>query len=521
VVLSVVVVEVRSQLVVAVGAAALAAIWLWLVGPNGRRLRAGWTRADHIGAIVLLAGILIVLNRIASPHATEWAKVTQNFRGRIWSYAFVSGSALAIGLGVLPAIAGLASLWIPERRTDRRWRAFAAFLGACIFTFGLYTGVKAAYLSTFFTSRVEERNLIYLAPLLLVGTVVFFSARRTWWPGVLAATAFVAWLVLGYGYQLGYPYFEAPGYGIAAFANRVFHWDQAHISNALLVTLLVAVGIVALRRHGAVIAVAVLAVAVWMCTGEITSARGSEHQAKQFVANLPHPLNWVDIATRGRGTTYLGQNIGDATGLWLIEFWNPSLKHVDSLDATAPGPGPTLTPGLQRPDGALRGDSGTPYVLADNGVQVIGPVVEQRGDIFLTRVPRHPWRLKETVEGRDPGGWIQHDGLYAYFGPERRPGTLQVDVGRTAFCAATAPGTRVVVEVGTVGLDEQNNPRVARVTKRSAFALPNCVSRRRTFVIRPPVAVHVHVTRLFVPHDYGLNDLRPLGAQVGFSFTAR
>jgi hypothetical protein len=522
VVLSVVVVEVRSQLIAAVAAAALAATWLWLVGPRGRRLRSGWSRADHVGAILLLGLILVVLNRLATPHAQEWAKVTQNFRGRIWSYAFVGGSALAIGLGVLPMITGLASLWLPERREDPKWRAFAAFLGATIVTFGLYTGVKAAYLSTFFTSRTPERNLIYLAPLLLVGTAVFFSTRRTWWPGVLAATAFVAWLVLGYGYQLGYPYFEAPGYGIAAFANRIFHWDQPHISNALAVAIVISVAIVALRRFPAVVAVAVLAVAVWMTTGEITSARGSEHQAKQFVANMAKPLNWIDLATHSAGTTYLGQGVADDTGVWLTEFWNLSLKHVDSLDASCCAPGPHLTPGVDNPDGTLRGDSGDPYVLADNGVQVIGDVVAKRGDLLLTKLPGHPWRLKDAVSGRDPGGWIQSDGGYAYFGPERTVGTLRVDVGRTGFCPPKAPKAHVTITVGSVGLDAQNNPIVGRVVHRDRFVVPNCASISHSYRVRPPVAVHVHVTPLVVPAQYGVNnDQRALGAQVTFSFSAK
>src|SRR5206468_5198530 len=166
----------------------------------------------------------------------------------------------------------------------------------------------------------------------------------------------------------------------------------------------------------------------------------------QFVDALPKPLDWVDQSTHRAGTTYLGQNVNDPTGLWLIEFWNTSLKKVDSLDATTPGPGPSLTPGLAKPDGTLKGDSGTPYVLADNGVRVIGPVVRHPLDLFLTRIVKHPWRLKETVYGRDSGGWIVHDGLYAYFGPERRTGTLTVNVGRTGFCATGAPGTGVVVE---------------------------------------------------------------------------
>ena len=51
----------------------------------------------------------------------------------------------------------------------------------------LYTADKAAYLSTDFATLWEERNLIYLSPLLLVGTVLVFEARRLDWRVVAAA----------------------------------------------------------------------------------------------------------------------------------------------------------------------------------------------------------------------------------------------------------------------------------------------------------------------------------------------
>ena len=74
---------------------------------------------------------------------------------------------------------------------------------------------------------------------------------------------------------------------------------------------------------------------------------------------------------------YLGQNIntGAALGLWLTEFWNRSLKHVWSLDGTAPGPGPVLTPDLVATDGRLAPDPGVRYVLAERGVDVDGELV--------------------------------------------------------------------------------------------------------------------------------------------------
>lgn len=545
VVLSLLAIGVRNQLAMGLAALVLAAAWLWVVGPRGQRLRAGWSVADHIGAALLLVGLFVVLNRYASPHVQQWSIVTQSWKGRIWKLGLESGSALAIGLGVLPAIGGLASLWVPERREDPRWRAFAAYLGAAIVTFGAYTGVKAAYNSIEVFTRVEERNLVYLGPLLLLGTAVVLSARRIWLPGLLVAGAFVAWLVLGYGYQLNYPYTESPGYGIAAMANRAFYWNETDIRLALAVTFVVSMGVLLLHRVGrvsqparaVVVALAALAVAVWMAAAQVTTARGMQHDASTHLAGLAAigatPLDWVDKLTHGQGVTYLGQNLelSDAHGLWLTEFWNQSIKHVYTLDSSSPGPGPTVTPGLAKPDGSLTDDPGLPYVLADNGVLMAAHKVVQHGSLILYRLPSHPWRLQQSVSGITPDGWIVGsgantfaDGSYAYFGPQRTPGTLTVQVWST-LCPPNAPVQHATVTVGTVALNDQQKPVIGRTEAVRRIVVPTCADKTRTatlqFRVAPPVAVKVHVSPTIQPSSYGLGDTRQLGAHLGFGFSAR
>ena len=75
-----------------------------------------------------------------------------------------------------------------------------------------------------------------------------------------------------------------------------------------------------------------------------------DRRHRQLRQPVPHrpagSLNWVDRHVHGQPVTYLGQEIKDPNGLWLTEFWNRSLKHVDSLDGSAPGPGPTYAPNL-------------------------------------------------------------------------------------------------------------------------------------------------------------------------------
>ena len=409
IVLNVLATQVRSELVTLPAAFALSAAVLWVVGPRGQRLRRGWSVLDHIAAALVLVAVLLVLNRILGPHASQWHTVTTSWRGRMWSLGMQATEALALGLGLFPLVCGLASLWIPERRHDPYWRAFAAFTAAAIVTVWTYTAVKAAYLSTVFATRVEERNLIYLGPLLLVGTVVWLCSHRRWLPGTLAAWAFTTWLVLYYGYQLDYPYFEAPGYGIATLANRSWHWDQPTIriglavaSGVLLLVLLVMhAPRVHPRARTAIIVLAAAVVVTWMLAGEITSANGSASGSKAYADGLAKPLDWVDRATGRAPTTFIGQNIssGDALGIDMLEFWNRSLKNIWSLDGSAPGPGGTLTPDLANRYGKLTSDPGFDYALTTNDVDLVGQVVARRPGLTLRRIVHHPWALRQSVYG--------------------------------------------------------------------------------------------------------------------------
>ncbi|HEY2327002.1 MAG TPA: hypothetical protein VGH52_05900 [Gaiellaceae bacterium] len=541
-------IAVRSELLMAGGALALAAAWLWLVGPRGKRLRAGWSLADNVGAALLAIGAYVIANRFVSPHVLSWSLVTQNFKGRLWTLGLESGSALAIGLGILPAIAGLASLWVPERREDPQWRAFASYLGASIFMFGTYAGVKAAYNSTFVFTRVEERNIIYLAPLLLVGTTIVLSARRSLLP-LLASAAFVAFIVLHYGYQLAFPYSDAPGYGIAVMANRAFYWTQTDIRWALAVAAAVALGVLLVandRRlpkvaREAVLAAAVLTVALWMAAGQVTSARGAEHASQAELNGLAAigavPLNWIDAASKGQGVAYLGQELapplGDPTGLWQEEFWNRSLQVIDTLDSSAPGPVTSVTPGLDKPDGSLTDDPGLPYALADGGVTFQAKKIARHGSLILYRLSSHPWKLRQSVIGLTGDGWIigagegqPAEGTFAYYGPERTLGTLSVQISST-LCPTNAPVQHATVRVGPVALNDQQKPVVAHAVYVRRIVVPSCHDPQHkpaylTFSVRPPVAVTVMVTPTIQPSAYGgSSDSRELGAQVGYGWTAK
>ena len=80
-------------------------------------------------------------------------------------------------------------------------------------------------------------------------------------------------------------------------------------------------------------------------TAEISFASASEPHLGPLRREHPRAVHVGRRTRTGRRIdVYLGQQMSDQNGEWLLEFWNRSLKAVWSLDGTAQGPGPFLTP---------------------------------------------------------------------------------------------------------------------------------------------------------------------------------
>jgi hypothetical protein len=509
----IVAVLVRAQFATVPAAFVLAGAALWITGARGRSLRRDWTRGDTIGAIVLLIGAFILFNRVVMQHSYIWQYSTQYWKGRMVDLGLQATLAFVVGLGILPVIGGLASLRLRDRRDEPVYRAFVAYFIASIVCLGLYTAVKAAYLSTNTLTVTEERNLIYLSPLMLIGTALVFHARHVDWRIVTAACALVAYLILEKPFQLNYPYFEAPGFSILTIPNRHWHWDNQDLQWLLLGLLAVSVLLLAWRRRPAVAAIAAVLAGFWLVTAEIAATAGVDNLANRLRANMPAQLDWVDKATGGKPVTYLGKAILDPNGLQLTEFWNRSIKHVYSLDATAPGPGPTATPDIIRSDGLLSRMPDTQYVLADNGVALQATPVRRDGTLTLYR-RTGPWKLLEASQYVYADGWAPHESSYTYFRPGQR-GTLLVHLSRTGFNGSAPPG-RAVMTVGTVHTKPGDAPSFGHIYATRRTLIRNGTEQS----IRIPVrSTPVHV-RLLISPTFRANaaDPRQLAAQVYFAF---
>jgi hypothetical protein len=531
---------VRTQLVVVPAAFALSALGLWWLGPRGRRLRARWSRTDTVAFAVLCIGAFVVLNRWFLHGVDSWTVTTQSHRGWIFHHIVWSLGALAIGTGILPLVGAVIAL-VPRRDEPRSpWqRAFLAVLLGYAVTFGLYTGVKAAFLQSLFATRVTERNMIYVAPLLFVATAVALERRRVRLWTLALGIALVSYLVVATPSQLDYPYFEALGFSLMSVLNRELFWNVHALDLALYVTLAIVTGLWllawALRTRPlegrvrvaatSVTASAAVVLIAWNLAGQIGAADGAAQSSDRLYANLQKPPNWIDKDTGGAKTTYLGMQLQSdhGQGANLLEFWNRSIVNVWSLDGSAPEPGPTLSPDLAATDGTLWPSPETPYLVADTNVDPAGTPLDARGPTRLYRLDG-PIRLRSWRAGIEPDGWMLHDSAYSRFGSGAGPaGTLVISLSRATFCPDPTkhiPEGQATIRVGRLAVVD-HQPGMGAVQHVLHRAVPNCkVTTVRVPVAPPPLRVEVHMDGTFRPNETGGNpgDSRDLGAVVDYRF---
>jgi hypothetical protein len=513
---------VRSQLVVLFAVlGGVLAFHAWR-STRVRAWRSGWTTGDWVGAAVLCVGAAMALSAYLGHHVFAWYVATTFFKGRILEYGLWAVGALAIGIGVLPLIAALAVAVRPGVR-DTRLQSYSVVALVSVTVIGFYTAVKAAYLSTTLAVVAAERNLIYLYPIVFVGTALLLERRRASLVAVAAATVFVAYLVSSTPYFLGtYPNYEAHGLAIAAFANRIFRWPEATIETALvLIALGSGVALLALGRlRSRVASVAAAAIAVlvvgWSLTTEIYAANGERYASDAAYANLPKPPDWIERTANGADTIFVGQGI-DGPSAWQVEFWNPNVRWFWGLDGSAPGPGMRVTPDLDKPDGTHRPNFGAEYALAVNGVDLAAPEVTRAGGAVLYRLGGDPVRLVQATSGISPDGWMARDASFTRY--EVEPGTRGVTVHFSREAACGAPGVRVRARVGPVVIDANDQPAIGSVTDRGSALLEPCEATGVFLRVPPgPWRVEAEVEDTFVPAeiDAGSGDRRELGARVSF-----
>jgi hypothetical protein len=528
---------VRGELVVLWAVLVLATVFLLWRTDRVERWRASWSAWDWVGFVVLLSGAGVILSAVLGKGSFEWFVATDLYKGRLFDLGLDAAGALTIGLGVLPVVAALASLWrAPAEHRTLELSAFRSLLLAAIVAFGVYTAVKSTYVSTTFGTYTYERNLIYLAPLLFVGTAVWLERRQVHAVALAVSSAFALYLLLTTPYEMGQDIsYNAPGLAILQQANRYLRLDPTGAKIGLLVLLGFSVALLLLPRflsRGATALTVTVGVAVlgWNGAGELAFASASNRASDRFADNIRRPFTWVDDTTGGEPTLYLGQQMKDQNGEWLLEFWNPrSIGAVWSLDGTAQGPGPVLTPDPRASDGALSHDPRYPYVVEESGIEVVGTEVATHlhragGGLERWRLIKlaPPLRLRGAVTGVFADGWTGSFSSYTrYSTAGNRSGRVRVIISRKDWGGPDKPG-HVTVKIGPIVIGDDKQPHIGRPTAVERFEIH---SKREIPVVLeapgPRFRVEVTISPTFVPIELSPqteSDNRQLGAKVSYVF---
>jgi hypothetical protein len=381
-----------------------------------------------------------------------------------------------------------------------------------------------------FGTYTYERNLIYLAPLLFAGTALWLERRRLHPYAVLAAAAFALYVLLRTPYEMDKDIaYNTPGTAILEAGNRYLALNPTQAKVGLLMLLAVTVAVLLVRVRAAVYAVAVgVAVIAWNLTGELSFAAASNRTADLGIATIREPTTWVDDHTGGAATIYLGQQMKDQNAEWQLEFWNRSIRAVWSLDGTAQGPGPVLTPDPNPANGELNHNPGYPYVVEEKGIDVAGKVVathlHKAGGHFedwrLVRVSQ-PLRLRSAVTGVYTDGWMGAASAYTrYSSAGNVGGRMRVVISRKGWGGPDKAG-HVTIAIGPIVIGNDNQPRIGKVTAVKRLTIH---SKKEKIVLLPTPGprfrVEITIDPTFVPQELAPNvvDNRQLGALVDYEF---
>lgn len=531
----------RTQLSVLFAVLALGLLWIgWQSGPV-RRWRAEWSRWDWVGAVTLAIGFAVAFSAFVGHRSRSWRETTGYWKERILEHASWATGALAIGIGVLPLLIGIAALARPkDEPRDPATRAFVTTSVAALIVFVWYAGIKGAFVSTVFSTLIVERNVIYLCPVLFAaGALALARGVGRGWAIAIGALA-TLWVVTATPTQLQYPYYEAHGLAILAFANRELGWSEGRIESSLVLVVALSLAVVVALRlvhfgSTAFRAIAVCSAAVvvaWSLTTQVYAAEGERTLSDQIAGNLPKPYDWVDDATGGESVVVIGQQITDPTGIWLTEFFNRSVRKMWSLDGSAIRVGsPVLTPDLGSTDGTLAPSPETRYALALNGVELQAPIVARRGADRLYRIDGGPLKLTAAVTGVQSDGWMAGSSddpvaraSYTRYDVSRDgPGFALVRLSRVEWCPSPGRRTpaRATVRVGPVAIGEDKQPAIGEVTAEQAVTVRDC---RTVGIALPapsvPWRAEITIEPTFVPNevDPASSDRRRLGAVVFAGF---
>jgi hypothetical protein len=499
---------------------------------GARTFRESFTRFLPSFVIIALGAVAYVLFKVVSGRPLASGLGAYDTVGRVgydkidvlrWS-AWHAGE-LAFSVGILPAITVGALLAAASARgglSSAGDRAFVAVATSATFWFVLQAGAYASR----FSGRIEERYMVYAAPLLLIAFVVWLSRELSRTGVAMYAAAIIpALLVMTIPFERVFNLaIVADTFGLIPLfrlSSVVSGIDDVRI--VLVAGLAVAVMsfFVFSMRWARIVFPSALAV-FFLLSGYTVYGAIEDQSTAAHAATGVADENWVDdaVGTSGEVGFVYGSSVSvNPHLLWQTEFWNRSVRRVYPLetDPTAAYSRDELkvdADGRLTPKGA--GSAATePYVLADPGLGIVGDVIARPGPLALIRVSR-PLRVGSSVNGVHPDGWSGPSASLTQYMPlpasSRR---MRVRVSRAGWTGQDVP-SRVAIAVGPVKMTE-GGPTLARTTATREWVVHSGLTRTFDIPVPPaPFRIEVTVSPTFSPAQFGQADARQLGVQLAF-----
>ena len=414
---------------------------------------------------------------------------------------------LVFAVGVIPAsalivLAGLA--WAVPRATQPRERVFLALTVATTFWMMLLVGAFASRYSL----RIEERNMFYAEPLLLLAFVIWLDKGLPRPPRLTAAAVVVPAALL-----LSLPFESLFNLSLLGDTPGLIPLMRvaAHLKEGIDgVRVLLALGVLAAgvffalvsRRWGVVLAP--IGIALFLVFSSVTVLKAWAGQARATHASQgTNDLSWIDktIGSDADAAFLFTPDFqADPHPLLQSEFWNRSVRRVFLLDAFDPNGYPAI-PTTLNGAGRLVTAPGTrqpKYVVTAPGVDVEGKLLASTPRLALYRVAS-PLRLADRSSGLTADGWTGADATYTRYDPGAK--LVLVDLSRPGL--PVVPG-RVRVELDSRGSTVAHRAWIARSDSEKTF---------RFRAPPAPFTVRIHVTPTFSPSQFGLADTRQLGVR--------
>ncbi|HEY2074235.1 MAG TPA: glycosyltransferase family 4 protein, partial [Gaiellaceae bacterium] len=398
----------RAQTVAIVVAVLSAPVVLaWIERGRPQRLKAFAPLYGIVaGAAVIVIAVEVARGRSPAAILGNYS-VTSNGGYRPWpaiEWLVFHLAELDLAVFVLP-FAALIVLVANARHLDRRLRVYVAASASL----SVWLVLEVAVFASRYSQRIEERNLFYLMPLLVIALLAWIERGQPLPPRASVAAAGIAAALPG-----AIPF--AHLFNITAQSDTIGlqpwwflgnTWTGRHAVGAVAVVLALTLAGCFLwlpRRYAPVLPALVATgfLLTWLPL-ELWTHSFPRLASSAYAQGVGlKDKSWIDDAV-GRNA-HVGVIFAGGNDLAVLEneYWNRSVDRVYGLGARLPGDMPEIQTSVDPTTGALRGITER-YVLAPSSVQLVGTRVaaDPAKQLVLYRVAQ-PARITTHVVGLYP-----------------------------------------------------------------------------------------------------------------------